>query len=55
MLKFGNLVIDQLIVPSVIWFFFVGGALAVAVGAGLILRSARTFRLFGLANRSVST
>jgi hypothetical protein len=55
MLKFGNLVIDQLIVPSVVWFFFIGGAFAVLVGAGLILKSAEVFRLFDLMNRSVST
>jgi hypothetical protein len=55
MLKFGNLVVDQLIVPSVIWFFFIGGVVAVVVGAGLILRSAGVFRLFGVVNRSVST
>lgn len=55
MLKFGNLVIDQLIVPSALWFFFIGGLVAAVVGAGLILRSASVFGLFGVMNRSVST
>lgn len=55
MLKFGNLVIDQLIVPSALWFFFIGGLVAAVVGAGLILKSASVFELFGVMNRSVST
>lgn len=55
MLKFGNFVVDQLVVPSALWFFFIGGLVAAAVGAGLILRSTSVFRLFGVMNRSVST
>lgn len=55
MLKFGNLVVDQLIVPSALWFFFIGGVVAAAIGAGLILRRAGVFRLFGVMNYSVST
>ncbi|MCK9381248.1 MAG: hypothetical protein M0P95_09295 [Sulfuritalea sp.] len=55
MLKFGNLVVDQLIVPPALWFFFIGGLAAAVVGAGLILQSSSVFRLFGVMNRSVST
>lgn len=50
-----NYVFNQILVPAVVLFFFIGGLLALAVGLGLILNSARVFRLFGLMNRSVST
>jgi hypothetical protein len=53
--QYGNPVVDQLIVPAALWFFFIGGVAASAVGAGLIFRSAAVFRLFGVMNRSVST
>lgn len=53
--KFGNLVVDQLIVPPVLWFFFIGGAVGAAISVGLILRSAGVLRLFGVVNQSVST
>ena len=53
--RFNNYIIDQLIAPALVWFFFIGGIVAVAIGIGLIFRSARVFRLFNLVNHSVST
>lgn len=50
-----NYAFDQLIAPAIVWFFFVGGVVAVAIGVGLILRSPGVFRLFELLNHSVST
>lgn len=52
---FGNAIVDQLLVPSALWFFFIGGVVAAIIGAGLIYRSAGVFRLFEVMNRSVST
>ena len=53
--RFNNYLIDQLIAPAFVWFFFIGGVVAVAIGVGLILRNPRVFSLFDLLNRSVST
>lgn len=50
-----NYVFDQLIGPSLILFFFIGGIIAAAIGVGLILRSPKVFRLFDLVNHTVST
>ncbi|MDD5177389.1 MAG: hypothetical protein PHQ05_13310 [Sterolibacterium sp.] len=52
--RFNNFLIDQLIAPAFVWFFFIGGIVAVAIGVGLILRSPQVFRLFELLNRTVS-
>jgi len=52
---FNNYVIDQLIAPAFVMFFFVGGLFAAAIGIGLIFRTPRVFRLFDLMNHSVST
>ncbi len=53
--RFGNLIIDQLLVPSFILFFLIGGIAAVIVGLGLILNGARMIRLFDFMNYSIST
>ena len=53
--RFNNYIFDQLIAPAIVWFFFIGGIVAVAIGVGLILRSPKVFRLFDLVNHSVST
>ena len=50
-----NYIFDQLLIPSLIWFFFIGGVFAAAVGVGLIVSSDKVFRLLGLMNQSVST
>lgn len=47
-------VIEQLIVPSVLRFFFVGGIFSLAVGIGLIVRSERMLSFFDVMNRWVS-
>lgn len=52
---FNNYVIDQLVSPALVIFFFVGGLAAVIIGIGLILKSAWVFRLFDTLNHSVST
>ncbi|MBI3523370.1 MAG: hypothetical protein HY066_02390 [Betaproteobacteria bacterium] len=48
-------VFDQLLVPALILFFFIGGVFSVVIGVGLIVSSEKVFRLFGLMNYSVST
>lgn len=55
MLHFNNYVIDQLLVPSAVLFFFIGGVAAAIIGIGLIMNSAAVFRLFEVMNYSVST
>jgi len=52
--RFNNFILDQFVAPALVWFFFIGGIVAVAIGIGLILRSPRVFRLFDLLNHSVS-
>lgn len=52
---FNNYLIDQLLMPSLTWFFFIGGVFALAIGVGLIVRSDSVFRLFRRMNYSVST
>lgn len=52
---FNNYVIDQLLIPSTVLFFLIGGFVAAVVGIGLIVNSAAMFRLFGIMNYSVST
>lgn len=52
---FNNYVIDQLLIPSTVLFFLIGGLVAAIVGIGLIVNSAAMFRLFGIMNYSVST
>lgn len=48
-------VIDQLIIPATVMFFFIGGLVAVAIGVGLIVRSPSVFQIFDLLNHYVST
>jgi hypothetical protein len=45
---------QQLIVPALFWFFFIGGLCSVAVGVGLVCFSSRMFSLFDVMNRWVS-
>ena len=47
-------ILTQLLVPSILLFFLIGGIFSVAVGLGLIVSGARTLRFFGLMNRWVS-
>lgn len=53
--RFNDYVIDQLIAPALVLFFFIGGLAALAIGVGLICRSPSVFRLFDILNHSVST
>lgn len=53
--RFNNYVIDQLIAPAFVLFFFIGGLAAIVIGVGLILKSPAVFRLFDILNHSVST
>lgn len=46
--------VQQLLVPPLLWFFFIGGIFSVAVGIGLICFSARMFSMFEIMNRWVS-
>lgn len=52
---FNNYLLDQIIVPSLVLFFFIGGVLAVVVGIGLIVNSAAVLRIFGSMNHTFST
>jgi len=45
----------QLLIPAAVMFFLVWSVIGAAIGAGLIVASAKTFRLFGMMNRYVST
>lgn len=47
--------VDQLLIPAVVMFFLVWGLIGAAIGAGLIVCSAKTFRLFRMMNHYVST
>src|SRR5450631_4511248 len=47
-------IIAQLLVPSILLFFLIGGIFSVLVGLGLIVSGARTLRFFELMNRWVS-
>jgi len=53
--RFNDYVIDQLIAPALVLFFFIGGLAALAIGVGLIFRSPRVFHISGILSRSVST
>lgn len=55
MRRFDNYIIDQLIAPAFVLFFFIGGIAALAIGVGLIFKSPRVFRFFDILNHSVST
>lgn len=50
-----NSIVSQLVLPAVVMFFLVWSLIGAAIGAGLILARGRTFRLFGMMNRYVST
>lgn len=49
-----QLVVDQLLVPFIIRFFFVFGIIGFVVGVGLIIDPARMHRFFGFMNTWVS-
>lgn len=48
-------VVSHLVIPAVVVFFLIWSLIGAAIGAGLIVASARTFRLFAMMNRYVST
>lgn len=50
-----NNLVNQLLIQAVVMFFLVWSLIGAAIGAGLLLSSARVFRLFGMLNRYVST
>jgi len=52
---FNNYYIDQIIAPALLWFFFIGGIVAILISVGLIMRSPKIFQFFGLVNTSIST
>lgn len=52
---FDNYVFDQLVAPTLVLFFFVGGLASAVIGLGLIFKSPSVFRLFDILNQSVST
>ncbi len=47
--------VHQLLIPAIVMFFLVGGLVGAAIGAGLIVCSAKMFRLFTVLNHYVST
>lgn len=55
MLQINSYILNQLLIPSALLFFFIGGLAAAIIGLGLIVHSAAVFRLFGIMNTSVST
>ena len=54
MLNTGDYLVDQLLIPFVLWFFIVTGVVGIALGVCLIVGSARTLRFLGTTNRWVS-
>lgn len=54
MLHTGNYLVDQLLIPFVLWFFIVAGIVGIALGVFLIVGSARTLRFLGTTNRWIS-
>ncbi|MGQ0578305.1 MAG: hypothetical protein ACT4PQ_05265 [Betaproteobacteria bacterium] len=54
MLNTGDFLVDQLLIPVVLWFFIVTGIVGIALGGCLIVNSARTLRYLGTTNRWVS-
>ena len=50
-----NNLVNQLLLQAVVMFFLVWSLVGAAIGAGLIVSSAMTLRLFGVMNRYVST
>jgi uncharacterized protein YjeT (DUF2065 family) len=52
---FRDPVIGQILVSSTLLFFLVGSLTGIAVGLGLLARTAATLRVFGVMNRWVST
>jgi len=53
--RFNNYVIDQLIAPAFLLFFFLVGLAAFLIGIGLAFKSPTVSRLFGTFNHSGST
>jgi hypothetical protein len=51
---FTNAVVQQLFVPFILMFFFVGGICCVAVGVGLILFSDNMLKFFSIMNRWIT-
>lgn len=47
-------IVEQLLVPSLLIFFLVGGLFGIAVGIGLIVNSGRTLQFFNFMNRWIS-
>lgn len=54
MLHTGDYVVDQLLIPFVVWFFIVSGGVGIALGIALNVGSARTLRVLGAMNRWIS-
>lgn len=53
--RFNNYVIDQLIAPAFLLFFFLVGLAAFLIGIGLVFKSPTVSRFFGTVNHSGST
>ena len=54
MLHTGDVLVDQLLIPFVLWIFNVAAIVGIALGVGLIINSARTLHFLGTMNRWVS-
>lgn len=54
MLNTGDYLVDQLLIPFVLWFFVITAVVGIALGVCLIVGSARTLRFLGNSNRWVS-
>ncbi|MCX7093511.1 MAG: hypothetical protein NTY50_08705 [Methylobacter sp.] len=55
MLSIPSQVIDQILIPSLLRFLFIGGCFSFLVGIGLIFHNERMFRIFEKMNRWVSS
>ncbi len=54
MLHTGDYLVNELLIPIVLWIFMLVGIVGVVLGVGLIVGSARTLRFLGTTNRWVS-
>ena len=54
MLHSSDVLVDQLLIPFVLWIFIVAAIVGIALGVGLIIDSAWTLRVLGIMNRWVS-
>jgi hypothetical protein len=54
MLHFGDMLVDYILIPFLLWIFIVGGLTGVVLGLGLLVRSSQTLNFLRKTNRWTS-